>query len=77
MSNFDFVNFSPSTKSPAAGLMEHRICLKLLLLCNVMICLLEGGGCPTREFFTHLETYMYVTITGEGLRISTLMAIEL
>ena len=53
MSNFDFVNFSPSTKTPASGVMERRNCLMLLLLYNVMICLLEGGGCPTRELYIH------------------------
>ena len=72
ISNFDFVNFSPSTKTTTTGLVGRRNCLMLLLLYNVMICLL-GWGCPTREFFTHLETYMYlyVTITGEGLHILT------
>ena len=42
MSNFDFVNFSPSTNTPAAGIMESRNFLMLLPLYNVMICLLGG-----------------------------------
>ena len=42
MSNFDFINFSPSTKTPAARIMESRNFLMLLPLYNVMICLLGG-----------------------------------
>ena len=49
MSNFDFVNFSTSTKTPAAGIMESRNCLMLLLLYNVMICLL-GEGVELKNF---------------------------
>ena len=53
MSNFDFVNFSPITKTTADGVMERRNCLMSLLLYNVMICLLGGGGFRTQEFYSH------------------------
>ena len=51
MSNFDFVNFSPSTKTLAAGIMESRNCLMLLPLYNVMICLL---GDVQLDNFSHI-----------------------
>ena len=60
MSNFDFVNFSPITKTLAAGIMESH---------NFFIFL--GGGVSNSRIFHTLETYMYVTITDEGLRILT------
>ena len=70
MSNFDFVNFSPITKTPADGVMERRNCLLSLLLYNVMICLLGWGVSNSRILLT-LEAYMYVTIIAEGLLILT------